>query len=296
MDLAAHAISAYDALLTRWLDRLRRRLASTSRGRSAPKPPNLSRKASMRLDDYAVLPNLPPVSKSAGLASPAGPPLPVSELPVLRFADIAEEQEKGDIYEGESRPHTAWRWTKRIVVTSALLAGGLFAVSTWESWSPQAKQLVRAAFLEVDRFNQAERQRQALREATEQLPHLAGKTIQLILATSPTGVLDPPEVFRLASDAEDRGLSALTAGEALELKQLRSELLSSLSPSERERIREYDEARARRFVFPIEDRDMAGLFARGGHDLPSERRERLQELLGKAVAAGLAPPNEAAGH
>jgi hypothetical protein len=291
--------SAYDALLTRWIERLRRRLSSTSPGPSA-EPPNFSRKASTRLDDHTVLSNLPPASKPVDRASPPpeGPPLPVSQLPVLRFADISEEKEEGDVYEGgsESGPHTVWRWTKRIAVTSVLLAGGLFAALTWETWVPKAELLARAAFTEVDGLNRAERQRQALREATEQLPHLAGKTIQQILATSPTGVFDPPEVFRLASDAEDRGLSALTAGEAQELKELRGELLSSLLPSERERVREYDEARARRVVFPIEDRDIAGLFARGGYGLPSESRERLQELLGKAIAAGLVPPNEAAKH
>jgi hypothetical protein len=311
MGLAA----AYDALLTRWIERLRRRPSSTSPAPAAPEPPNLYRKASAWLDDLTegvarlarpdrssspVLPNVPPASKALGLVSPppSEPPLPVSQLPVLRFADIPEEKEEGDVYqgEGESRPHTAWRWTKRIAVTSGLLAGGLFAALTWETWVPKAEQLARAGFTEVDRFNQAERQRQALREATEQLPHLAGTTIQLILATSPTGVLDPPEVFRLASDAEDRGLSALTAGEAQELKELRGELLSSLRPSERERVREYDEARARRVVFPVEDRDIAGLFARGGYDLPSESRGRLQELLGKAIAAGLVPPDEATKH
>jgi hypothetical protein len=100
-------------------------------------------------------------------------------------------------------------------------------------------------------------------------------------------------MFRLASDAADRGRSTLTAGEAHELEDLRSELMSALSHSERERVREYDEARARRLVFPFESRDVVGLFARGGNDLPSERRERLQALLGKAIAGGLVPPNEA---
>jgi len=320
MNLAARAISAYDRLLTGWFERLRRRQASPAPVPPVPVPsppegPTLYGKASAWLDgltqgasrlvhqdrsSWPALPNLPHPSRGLGLTSSSAlkPPPALGELPVLRLAPIPVEEMKveGDVYEyeGEGVVSIAWRWTKRIVVTGGLVAGGLYAALTWESWLPKAERVSRAAFTEVDRLSQAQRQRKALQEATRQLPHLPGKTIQQIMATSLNGVLEPPEVFRLASDAADRGLSALTEGEAQELKQLRSELLSPLRASERERIQEYDEARTRRLVFPFEDRDVAQLFAQATDNLEPESRARLQELLGKAINAGLAPPNEAA--
>ena len=111
--------------------------------------------------------------------------------------------------------------------------------------------------------DRAEQQKQALEEATERVPHLAHETIRLILAASPTSVLDPPEVFYFACEAADRGHAALTPAEAQQLNALRADLLAALRPSERARLREYDATRARRFVFPFENGDVLELFARG---------------------------------
>jgi hypothetical protein len=88
-------------------------------------------------------------------------------------------------------------------------------------------------------------------------------------------------------------VSALTAVEAQELQALRAELLDTLRLSERQRIREYDRARAREIVFPYEHRLVLGLFARGARALPPESRERLQALSAKAIAAALAAPFDA---
>jgi len=156
---------------------------------------------------------------------------------------------------------------------------------------PQAAQRGRILATKVDKYaqsrDQAERRRRALQEAGEQLPHLAPETIQVVLSLDPEIVLEPPQVFRVAYDAAERGLSALVPGEAQELKTLRSTLLGTLRPAERERVREYDRARAQRVTLPFEDRDVLELFARGAGALPPRSRERLQELSGRAVAAGL---------
>lgn len=299
-------ISAYDALLTGWINRLARRPGSISPGGRAPHtadpvgsiplappvcvPPNVGALAEEPMG--ARNENVPPRSIEDLLShEPLKPPPPIRDLPVLRLVDIPEPAKEGDVYGRESRLYVAWRWTKRILVTSGLLAGGLFAALRWETLVPRAEVLGRAVFTEIDRIKQSrdhrERQRQALQEATERLPHLAPQTIRLLMASSPTGILDPPEMFRLASDAADRGVKALTSGEVRELKELRGELLKALRPSERERVREYDAARARRLVFPFEGRDVLELFERGAYALPQEDRERLQELFAKAIAAGL---------
>ena len=146
----------------------------------------------------------------------------------------------------------------------------------------------------VQSREQKQRERRALQEATEQLPHLAPDTVRLVLSRSPTGVLDPPEVFQAACNAADRGVSALTPEEAQELNALRSALLDALSPAEGERVREYDDVRARRAPFAFEDQSALELFARGARALPSDSRERFQTLVGKAIAAGLGRPTEIA--
>lgn len=224
------------------------------------------------------------------------PPPPLSELPVLRFAEVDEPENAGDVYEGESVFHAAWHWTKRIVVVIGLVAGGFLAATTWETWLPKAIRLGPMIFSEIDKYkgsrDTVEQQGKALQEATERLPHLAPETIELVLSSSPTGVLDPAEVFRLASDAAARGVSALTPSEAQELKALWRKLLDAIAPAERERVREYERARTRRGTYPSEDRAVFELFARGARALPSWSLERLQALSGKAVAAGLALPAE----
>jgi hypothetical protein len=319
----ARGVSAYDALLTGWINRLARRpeaisavdptAASTAdswesilEGASSPVgvPPNVSALAVPIEND--PLPDLPPdpsddqplppiVARAADLPShePLKAPPPLRNLPVLRLADIPEPAEEGDVYETERRLRAAWRWTKRIVVTSGLLVGGLVAVLRFETWVPRAEQFGRAVFTEIDRIRQARHDAEALQAATEQLPHLSPETIRLLMAHSPAGILDPPEMFRVASDAADRGASVLTPAEVQQLKELRGELLKTLRPSERERIREYDAARVRRLVFPFEGRDVLGLVGRGAYALPQESRERLQELFAKAIAAGLLVSPEA---
>jgi hypothetical protein len=113
------------------------------------------------------------------------------------------------------------------------------------------------------------------------------RTIRLVLARDSTGSVEAAEVFRRARDAADRGRSALTPEEARDLATLERELLGALGPGERELVREYDRARARRVVFPFESPRVMEIVARGARALPPERLERLRELLHEAVAAGL---------
>jgi hypothetical protein len=224
---------------------------------------------------------------------PLGPPVSVSELPVLRFADADEQWEAEEVYGGEearSLLPTLWLWTWRIVLAGAL-GGAVLAALRWETWFPRAAQLGQTVFTGIDRQvrsgQRAEEGEQALREATERLPHLSPKTIGLILSASPDGVLAPPEVFQVAREAADRGRPTLTRPEAAELAALERELLAHLRPPERARLAEYDRARSGRAVFPFENPYALELVARGARDMPAPSRERLRTLLGQAVAGGL---------
>jgi hypothetical protein len=303
LNLAARVVSGFDALATRCLERLRGGKASSTPLSLSAHDPSLLQPTGARSFTGAVTsrpaptrsapPDLPndAAAKAAGrAATPVKAPPSVHELPTLRLAAIPrdETRRRGDVYRGESVAGVAWRWTKRLAGTAALVAAALYAAVSWEEWVPRAEQLGRAAFTKIDRFEQDKQVRQALQDATEQLPHLAPVTIEAILATSPNAALDPPEVLRRASDAADRGLVSLTAEEAQELRELREELFLSLRPSERERLKEYDDARARRPVFPFEDRAAAEVYARAGADLQPDSRVRLQALLAKAITAGLA--------
>jgi len=234
------------------------------------------------------------------------PPPNISELPVLRLkADDSEsERVDDDIYEGGASFGVAWLWVKRASLIAVLLAGGIVAAGTWETWVPVAARFGRAIVMEIDkRAHQARTGRDEERSqpggaplpaAAEQLPHLAPQTITLVLSSSRTGALDPPEVFALAYEAAERGMSALTPAETQELGALRRALHAALSGADRQRLREYDLLRTRRAPLPTENREVLRSFARGARSLPSFARERLQELLGKAIAGALAVPSDAA--
>jgi hypothetical protein len=227
---------------------------------------------------------------------PVKPPPTTNEIPVLRLAKIEEVEEPEDIYEGPTASEyfpTVWLWTKRLVLGAVLVGAAFLGYQRWEDRFPKASNLGTAAVTEVTRYvdtrDQKERERKALAEATEQLPHLAPETVQLVLAHHTSQVPpDPPEVFQAACNATDRGIAALTADEKEELSALRRELLHGLSPAERERIKDYDEVRSRRTPFAFEDKTALELVARGARGMQPESRERFQTLVGKAIASDLA--------
>jgi hypothetical protein len=229
------------------------------------------------------------------------PPAHASQLPALHFAAADEEGEPEDVYEGNSVLGVIWLWVKRLVLIGGLVAGAVVAANTWPTWLPVATQIGLGLFTKIDEYAhperakapgvKAEKQQEmeaAQQRASDQLPYLSPETIQLVMAGSLWSVLDPPEVFSRAYSAARRGSPSLTRPEAEELKSLETALVAGLRPAERQRVREYDRARLQRATMPAEDREMADLFARGARALPTQSRERLRALFGKAVAAGLA--------
>ena len=245
----------------------------------------------------------PPPAHAEPREALEAPPPAIGRLPVLRFAPMDEPRGVEDIYEedegeSESVVSVLWIWTKRLVWATALLAVGALAVMNRDVWLPQATQIGEHTLTEIDERVRsghfARQQQEAVQKAARELPHLAPETIRLIMASSPIRVLDAPDVFEIASEAADRGRSALAPGEARELEGLREDLLLELGPEERVSFREFDRARARGTAFPFDFRQGMRLYARGARELPAESRERLQELFGQAIAAGLAHPSEIA--
>ena len=234
---------------------------------------------------------------------PVAAPTPLSELPPLRFVESREPRDREDVYTGDEPSRSwnlqpIWDWTKRLVTTGALVAVLVYAVLERDTWLPRTAELGQTVFTQIDRqvLSRERRQQQerALADAAARLPELAPETISLVFSRSPTGIVEAGEAFQIAREALDRGLGTLMQAEAEELRALARELLTMLSRTEAERVREYDRTRARRVIFPFENPHIMELVARGARALPPERLERLQALSHKAVAAGLDLPEATA--
>jgi hypothetical protein len=231
---------------------------------------------------------------------PVKPPPALGQLPVLSLAEFEQPSVVEDVYEGEGEhePSALWPWLKRGLAAVALLAAGILAGATWETWVPGALGLGPRLFTAIDRQagakERAEQQRQALEQATLQLPHLDQETIRRLMAISPSGLLEPAEVFRLAVDASARGVSTLSPEEAQELEALWRRLQEGLSPGQRARMREYERLRTQRPTYAFEDRAIVELLPAATRKLAPELRERLQVLYGRTVGAGLAAAAPAA--
>jgi hypothetical protein len=201
----------------------------------------------------------------------------------------------GDVYAGDESASVGSSirlWTKRVLLTATVLAGAAFAGLHWDTWSPAAGHLGGTLFEEIDdrvRWLHLARERQAvIDQASEQFPHLARDTVGLILSTNRTHILEPPAVFETAWGAAERGASTLTASEMEELERLRQQLFEELPPLDQERLRTFGRAHAQGAVFPFDAHRGLLAYARGARALSPDRRARLQTLLGKAIAAGLA--------
>ena len=227
-------------------------------------------------------------------------PPAIAELPVLRFATASERSVVEDVYEGdegEGFVPVGRLFTKRLALGATLLAGATLGALTFETWSPKAAQIGETTLLEIDgrvrSLHLAGQRQKAIAKVANGLPQLDLETIGLVMAASPTGLLDAASVFELACDATDRGVWALTPSDARELEELQQRLLDALLPAERKRLREFDLARARGAVFPLDGKQALLAYARGTRRLSPANQERLQLLLGRTIAAALALPGPA---
>jgi len=214
---------------------------------------------------------------------PVPPPTPISELPSLRLAPLEEDRREPLVF------------PKRKILIGAAAIAGLALVGTTAVWVSSLGLFTR----KVPPAAPAPASTPAppeiappvppeLQAAVEQLPHLAPDTIRLVASTVEPGPADPPEVFRRAQLAANRGVSALAPEEAQELRSLRGSVVGALRSVDRERVLAYDRVTAGRDLLLGEDARVSRLYARGVRALSAPRRERLQVLLGKAIAASLA--------
>jgi hypothetical protein len=242
----------------------------------------------------------------------AVPPPSLRDLPVIPLAEMDEPTGSGD--EGQegwlarlwaafldSRAGAIaprlWVWCKRATLTAALLLIGALLASHTSVWLPPTTEVGIALFGQMDKIKERvapstlpPAAAAAAAAASEQLPHLRTETIELIMASSAHRELPPPQVFRLAGDAVERGRAALGPSSAAELDRLTEALRAELPRAERTRLGAYlERVRARAVTAPFEDQEAVWLMARAARRLPAERLSRLQELFARAVALGLRP-------
>jgi len=233
---------------------------------------------------------------------PRRPPPATGELASLKFADAPEDDGvyEDEVYDqGPGVVRTAWIWTQRLILLAVIVVGGYYGATTWQVWLPKAGQFGVNLVAQIQKLtghappaapaavDETQELRAAVQAAAAELPHLSPQTVQLVMSSSLTGLLDPPEVFRRAHEAAERGSASLSAEEAQELVALKASLFDTLRPQERASVKEYEQARGFRATLPFEDRAALGSWAYGARSLPSRSQERLRSLLGKAVASGL---------
>ena len=247
----------------------------------------------------------------------AVPPPSLRDLPVIPLADMGErtgtDEGQGNwlanlraaFLESRAAEIAArlWVWCKRVTITAALIVIAALLATNTSVWLPATTEVGIALFGQVDKLKArvapstlTPAAAAAIAAASEQLPHLRTETIELIMASSAHPALAPPEVFRLAGDAIERGRAALGESSAAELDRLTEALTAQLPRAERTRLGAYlERVRARAATAPYEDKEAVWLMARAARRLPADQLARLQELFGRATALALQPTAVAPG-
>jgi hypothetical protein len=186
-------------------------------------------------------------------------------------------------------------WGPRALLATGLLAVLVVVATTRAAWmgvlfAPRAVQRVVPPAPPAPATPEPSPLPREVQAAIAQLPHLSTDVVQLVMAHGGPALPDPPEVFRRAWVAANRGASALGETDAEELRSIKKAVLFSLRPAERDRVRAYDRVSVSVDLLVLEDGKVMALFTRGVRALSPARRERLQALLGKAITSALAPP------
>jgi hypothetical protein len=236
----------------------------------------------------------PSMGALSGPREALSPPPALSELPALRLKPIDDDVPVITVDRTGLLRSTA-TWAARALVVVAVVGAAVVAISTRARWMPKLSGLSRSAGPATRPLPPPPARRpeppplpREVQLAIAQLPHLSPETVQLVMSKAERAP-DPPEVFRRAHAAANRGASVLTEEEARELEALKSGALAALSRSDRDRVRAYDRMSPVRDLLVAEDAKVMAAFARGVRSLSAPRRERLRGLLGKAIAAELAP-------
>ncbi len=130
---------------------------------------------------------------------------------------------------------------------------------------------------------------QSVDSLSREVPLLSRATAETLIRASSAQSLAPEQALRRGFQLAAAGLPALPAPEAQEMGDLTSAAYAGLSARDRTRLAAYlERLRLEQPTPPEEDREMAALMKRALLQLNAPRLARIQELYGKAIAAGIA--------
>jgi hypothetical protein len=129
---------------------------------------------------------------------------------------------------------------------------------------------------------------QSVDSLSREVPLLSRASAETLVRASTAQSLAPEQAFRRGFQLAAAGLPALLPAESQEIGALTTAAYASLSPRDRARLAAYlDRVRGEQLTLPQEDREMAELMKRALLQLNAPRLARIQELYGKAIAAGI---------
>jgi hypothetical protein len=265
----------------------------------APPPPPLAVREPPRAPEPPRVPEPP--------RAPLKPPPSLQKVDVIPFASgsapSASEREE-EVWDGEdaweepgavaSMFAVLWLWVKRVTIATALIVTTVALYLNKEKWLPQAESAAIVLGEGVDELSDRVPRtvpKAAIEAAHAEVPHLGPQTIELIMAKSTEGVLEPVEVFRRAHQAAERARPSLPKVVAAEIDHHLAAVAAELPPAEGEQLRSYfATVRAGTATAAYQDQEAAWLMARGVKRLPAERVARMQELFAQAITLALQPP------
>lgn len=230
----------------------------------------------------------------------------MEKVKVLPFADGGATAPSRDeeVWDGEDAweepgPVSAtfavvWLWVKRVTITAALIAAAAALYLNKEKWLPQSKSAAIVLGQQVDKLSERIPRTippEAIEAARAQVPYLRADTIELVMAKSTQGVLEPAELFRRAHLAVERARPLLPRQVAAEIDHHIGAVAAELEPDEGEALRAYlDALRRGRPTLSYQDKEAVWLMGRGVRRFAPERIARMQELFAQAVTMALQPP------
>lgn len=130
---------------------------------------------------------------------------------------------------------------------------------------------------------------QSVDSLSREVPLLSRATAETLIRASTAQSMAPEQAFRRGFQLAAAGLAGLPPAEAQEIGTLTAAAYAGLSAKDRTRLAAYlDRVRSDQPTLPQEDREMAALMKRALLQLNAPRLARIQELYGKAIAAGIA--------
>ena len=132
---------------------------------------------------------------------------------------------------------------------------------------------------------------EAVERLAVEVPELSKDTLRLLVAGKMSQNLELTSVPQDALRAVSRGLDALDAAEASEMRATYQQIWAPVAEEERVRLASLlAEVKAGRPVAPADAQALRDAVRNGVHALPEAERTRLQELSGRAVRKSLLLP------